>query len=142
MRLGAPESIPYLAGQERLTFSRVGITDPLSIADYEAHGGGRGLRAALQAEPGDLVEEISQSGLRGRGGAAFPAGIKWKTVLNARAEQKYIVCNADEGDSGTFSDRMILEETPSSSSKAWLLPDSPSVPPKATFICAPSIRTP
>jgi formate dehydrogenase iron-sulfur subunit len=112
LRLGPPESIPYLARQERLTFSRVGITDPLSIADYEAHGGGRGLRAALRAQPADLVEEVVKSGLRGRGGAAFPAGIKWKTVLQARAEQKYIVCNADEGDSGTFSDRMILEGDP------------------------------
>jgi formate dehydrogenase iron-sulfur subunit len=112
LRIGRPESIPYLAQQERLTFSRVGITDPLSIPDYEAHGGGRGLRVALQAPPADLVEEITKSGLRGRGGAAFPAGIKWKTVMNARAEQKYIVCNADEGDSGTFSDRMILEGDP------------------------------
>ncbi|MFM7555433.1 MAG: formate dehydrogenase, partial [Verrucomicrobiota bacterium] len=91
---------------------RVGLIDPLSIADYEAHGGGRGLRAALQAQPAGLVEEITTSGLRGRGGAAFPAGIKWKTVLNAPAGQKYVVCNADEGDSGTFSDRMILEGDP------------------------------
>ena len=112
LRLGPPESIPYLARQERLTFSRVGIIDPLSIADYEAHGGGRGLRSALRAQPTDLVEEITKSGLRGRGGAAFPAGIKWKTVLQARAEQKFVVCNADEGDSGTFSDRMILEGDP------------------------------
>ncbi len=112
LRLGPPESIPYLARQERLTFSRVGIIDPLSIADYEAHGGGRSLRAALRAQPADLVEEITKSGLRGRGGAAFPAGIKWKTVLQARADQKFVVCNADEGDSGTFSDRMILEGDP------------------------------
>ncbi|MBM3851146.1 MAG: formate dehydrogenase, partial [Verrucomicrobia bacterium] len=112
LRVGLPEDIPYLARQQRLSFRRVGLIDPLSIADYEAHGGGRGLRAALQAQPAGLVEEITTSGLRGRGGAAFPAGIKWKTVLNAPAGQKYVVCNADEGDSGTFSDRMILEGDP------------------------------
>jgi formate dehydrogenase iron-sulfur subunit len=112
LRVGPPEAIPYLARQQRLSFRRVGLIDPLSIADYEAHGGGRGLRAALQAQPADLVEEVTKSGLRGRGGAAFPAGIKWKTVLNAPAGQKYVVCNADEGDSGTFSDRMILEGDP------------------------------
>ena len=98
--LGKPEEIPYLAKQERLTFARVGITDPVSVADYEAHGGYRGLRRALAMQPADVVEAVVQSGLRGRGGAAFPTGIKWKTVLGATADQKYVVCNADEGDSG------------------------------------------
>ena len=112
LSLGKPEEIPYLAKQERLTFERVGITDPVSVADYEAHGGYRGLRRALTMQPADIVEAVVQSGLRGRGGAAFPTGIKWKTVLGAAGDQKYVVCNADEGDSGTFSDRMIMEGDP------------------------------
>ncbi|MBK6420881.1 MAG: NADH-quinone oxidoreductase subunit NuoF [Gemmatimonadetes bacterium] len=109
---GPTEQIPYLARQERLTTARVGITDPVSIADYERHGGFRGLRNALTLAPAAIVEQVTQSGLRGRGGAAFPTGIKWKTVLGTTADQKYIVCNADEGDSGTFSDRMIMEGDP------------------------------
>jgi len=110
--LGPTDEIPYLKKQERLTFARVGITDPLSLSDYEAHGGWKGLRNALGMQGADVVEALIQSGLRGRGGAAFPAGIKWRTVLGAKAEQKYVVCNADEGDSGTFSDRMIMEGDP------------------------------
>ncbi|MFT3664078.1 formate dehydrogenase beta subunit [Piscinibacter sp.] len=109
---GATERIPYLAKQERLTFARVGVTDPLSLADYEAHEGWAGLRRALALAPAAIVQEVLDSGLRGRGGAAFPAGIKWKTVAGAQAAQKYVVCNADEGDSGTFSDRMTLEGDP------------------------------
>ncbi|HYC33923.1 MAG TPA: NADH-quinone oxidoreductase subunit NuoF [Gemmatimonadales bacterium] len=112
LALGRPEDIPYLARQERLTFARVGIIDPVSVEDYEAHGGYRGLRQALQMEPAAIVEAVTQSGLRGRGGAAFPTGIKWKTVLATAADQKYVVCNADEGDSGTFSDRMVMEGDP------------------------------
>ena len=110
--LGPADQIPYLKNQDRLTFARVGITDPLSLSDYEAHGGWKGLRNALGMQGADMVEALIQSGLRGRGGAAFPAGIKWRTVLGAKAEQKYVVCNADEGDSGTFSDRMIMEGDP------------------------------
>jgi formate dehydrogenase iron-sulfur subunit len=110
--LGRPEEIPYLAKQERLTFARVGMTDPVSVESYEAHDGYRGLRRALEMAPADVVEAVTQSGLRGRGGAAFPTGIKWKTVLNTPADQKYVVCNADEGDSGTFSDRMVMEGDP------------------------------
>ncbi len=109
---GVTEQIPYLKKQERLTFARVGITDPLSLADYEAHEGWKGLRAALAADGAAVVAQVTESGLRGRGGAAFPAGIKWKTVLDTPAGQKYVVCNADEGDSGTFSDRMIMEGDP------------------------------
>jgi formate dehydrogenase iron-sulfur subunit len=112
LRLGFTEEIPYLKRQERLTFSRVGVIDPLSVADYEAHGGWRGLRNALAMNGAQIVEAVVQSGLRGRGGAAFPAGIKWRTVLNAPGDTKYVVCNADEGDSGTFSDRMIMEGDP------------------------------
>jgi len=109
---GPTEEIPYLKRQQRLTFARVGITDPRSLEDYLAHDGYRGLRAALALTPAQIVEQVTTSGLRGRGGAAFPAGIKWKTVLGAPGAQKYIVCNADEGDSGTFSDRMVMEGDP------------------------------
>ena len=111
-RLGVADAIPWLAGQTRLTFSRAGVTDPLSLADYEAHGGLAGLRAALGMAPEAIVQAITDSGLRGRGGAAFPAGIKWKTVLDTSSDRKYVVCNADEGDSGTFADRMVLECDP------------------------------
>jgi len=109
---GVTEQIPYLKKQERLTFARVGITDPRSLEDYITHGGYRGLAAALTQTPVDIVASVTESGLRGRGGAAFPAGIKWKTVLAAQSAQKYVVCNADEGDSGTFSDRMLMEGDP------------------------------
>jgi len=110
--LGATEAIPYLAEQSRLTMARVGIVDPLSLDDYRAHGGYRGLENAI-AMPGEaIVKAITDSGLRGRGGAAFPTGIKWNTVLGAKGDQKYVVCNADEGDSGTFADRMIMESDP------------------------------
>ncbi|MEO8629923.1 MAG: NADH-quinone oxidoreductase subunit NuoF [Betaproteobacteria bacterium] len=112
LNLGITEDIEYLQRQERLTFARVGITDPQSLLDYEAHGGWRGLRNTLALGGTAIVEAVLQSGLRGRGGAAFPAGIKWRTVLGAQADQKYITCNADEGDSGTFSDRMIMEGDP------------------------------
>jgi len=109
---GATAKIPYLKKQERLTFARVGITDPRSLEDYKEHGGYRGLAAALTQKPADIVASVTASGLRGRGGAAFPAGIKWKTVLGTPGAQKYIVCNADEGDSGTYSDRMLMEGDP------------------------------
>jgi len=112
LNLGLTEEIPYLKKQERLTFARMGLTDPVSVADYEAHEGFAGLRRALTLAPAEIVQQVLDSGLRGRGGAAFPAGIKWKTVLAAEAPQKYIVCNADEGDSGTFSDRMTMEGDP------------------------------
>ena len=110
--LGLTEEIPYLKQQERLTFARCGITDPLSLADYIAHGGFRGLERARAMTPEAIVEEVVNSGLRGRGGAGFPTGIKWRTVLKTNADQKYIVCNADEGDSGTYADRMIMEGDP------------------------------
>ncbi|MEN9314137.1 MAG: hypothetical protein RIS35_530, partial [Pseudomonadota bacterium] len=109
---GPTEAIPYLARQHRVTFARVGVIDPLSLEDYAAHGGWAGLRRALTMSPDTIVAEVSEAGLRGRGGAAFPTGIKWRTVLEAPAERKYVVCNADEGDSGTFSDRMLMEGDP------------------------------
>ena len=110
--LGNIEELAYFKNQNRLTFARVGLTDPVNIDDYIAHDGYRGLKNALNMQQADIVKQVTDSGLRGRGGAAFPTGIKWNTVLNAPAEQKYIVCNADEGDSGTFSDRMIMEGDP------------------------------
>jgi formate dehydrogenase iron-sulfur subunit len=110
--LGLTDEIPYLKNQERLTFARCGITDPLSLQDYETHDGFAGLRRALTMQPSEIVEEVVNSGLRGRGGAGFPTGIKWRTVLNEPEQQKYIVCNADEGDSGTFADRMLMEGDP------------------------------
>ena len=112
LRLGAVDDIAFFKKQERLTFARVGITDPLSVDDYRLHGGWRGLENAIAMTPEDIVKTVTDSGLRGRGGAAFPAGIKWKTVLGTESAQKYIVCNADEGDSGTFSDRMLMEGDP------------------------------
>jgi formate dehydrogenase iron-sulfur subunit len=112
LRLGAIERNAYFQKQERLTFARVGVTDPFSAQDYVAHGGLRGLRRVLGMTPADVVREVTESGLRGRGGAAFPAGIKWQTVRDQASIQKYIVCNADEGDSGTFSDRMLMEGDP------------------------------
>lgn len=110
--LGAVEKIAFLKQQTRLTFSRCGVIDPLSLADYEAHGGLCGLRRAVTMQPADIVSDVTQSGLRGRGGAGFPTGIKWNTVRDAPGARKYIVCNADEGDSGTFADRMIMEGDP------------------------------
>ena len=112
LHLGPVEEIPYLKNQQRLTFARCGITDPLSLEDYRAHGGYRGLERAIGMAGDAIVKEVTDSGLRGRGGAGFPTGIKWRTVLQTPGDQKYIVCNADEGDSGTYSDRMIMEGDP------------------------------
>lgn len=110
--LGLVEEIPYLKKQQRLTFARSGITDPVSLADYIAHDGYKGLENALKLTGQQIVDEVKTSGLRGRGGAAFPTGIKWQTVLDTAGAQKYIVCNADEGDSGTFADRLVMECDP------------------------------
>ncbi|MCB2117493.1 MAG: NADH-quinone oxidoreductase subunit NuoF [Rhodobacteraceae bacterium] len=110
--LGPVEDIPFFARQTRLTFARCGLIDPLDLVAYEAHGGLAGLRRALTMSAEDIVGEVKASGLRGRGGAGFPTGIKWDTVRTAEAPQKYIVCNADEGDSGTFADRMLMEGDP------------------------------
>jgi formate dehydrogenase iron-sulfur subunit len=110
--LGLTEELDYLKNQQRLTFARCGKTDPVSLEDYINNDGYRGLTNALKLAPQDIVKAVTESGLRGRGGAAFPTGIKWNTVLNTPSEQKYILCNADEGDSGTFSDRMVMEDDP------------------------------
>ncbi|MGA7546173.1 MAG: NADH-quinone oxidoreductase subunit NuoF [Methyloceanibacter sp.] len=112
LRLGPVEEIPFLKRQTRLTFALCGIIDPRSLDDYKAHGGYKGLAKALQIGSEAIVEEVVNSGLRGRGGAGFPTGIKWRTVAQTPPQQKYIVCNADEGDSGTFADRMIMEGDP------------------------------
>jgi len=111
-RVGVVEDLPWLATQDRVTFARVGVTDPLSPNDYLSHGGLAGLRRALEMSPPEVVAEVTDSGLRGRGGAGFPAGIKWKTVLECVDELKFVCCNADEGDSGTFADRMVMEGDP------------------------------
>ncbi|WP_353190903.1 NADH-ubiquinone oxidoreductase-F iron-sulfur binding region domain-containing protein [Pandoraea pnomenusa] len=110
--VGSVDAIPYLARQQRLTFSRIGVTDPLDPADYEAHGGLAGLRACLALDVPAACQTVLDSGLRGRGGAAFPAGIKWQTVSRAQSARKFVVCNADEGDSGTFADRLVMESDP------------------------------
>ena len=110
--LGRVDDMPYLARQQRLIFARCGLTDPLSIDEYRDHGGLRGLERALNLGPQATIEEILASGLRGRGGAGFPTGVKWRTTAGVAAEQKYVVCNADEGDSGTFADRMLMEGDP------------------------------
>ncbi len=110
--LGPVENIPFFARQTRLTFQRCGVIDPLDLEAYKASGGLAGLARAAKMSGAEIVEEVTNSGLRGRGGAGFPTGIKWNTVLNAESPQKYIICNADEGDSGTFADRMIMEGDP------------------------------
>jgi formate dehydrogenase iron-sulfur subunit len=112
LRFGIADEIPWLKRQTRLTFARCGITDPRSVEDYRAHGGYKGLERALTLGPDAILADVTTSGLRGRGGAGFPTGIKWKTVAQAQADRKFIVCNADEGDSGTFADRMIMEGDP------------------------------
>ncbi len=109
---GLTDSIPWLAQQNRLTFSRVGVVDPLSTQDYQTHGGLGALQRALTMTPRQICDEVSESGLRGRGGAGFPTGVKWRTVLDAPGTEKFVVCNADEGDSGTFADRMLMEGDP------------------------------
>ena len=111
LALGSVDDLPWMKAQSRLTFARVGVIDPIDLDDYRAHGGLAGLQAAIDA-PDAIVQTITDSGLRGRGGAGFPTGIKWKTVAGAPGAQKYIVCNADEGDSGTFADRMLMEGDP------------------------------
>ncbi len=112
LRLGKIEEHPWFASQQRLTFARVGRIDPLDLAAYRASGGYAGLARALELGPDATVNEVLESGLRGRGGAAFPTGIKWQTVLRQPPGQKYVTCNADEGDSGTYSDRMLMEGDP------------------------------
>ncbi len=112
LSLGLVDEIDWLASQQRVTFARVGVIDPLDLDDYRAHGGLRGLERAIAIPAEEIVADVLASGLRGRGGAGFPAGIKWRTVLEAEADQKYVCCNADEGDSGTFADRMLMEGDP------------------------------
>src|SRR6185295_20377665 len=112
LQLGLADEIPWLKRQTRLTFARCGVIDPRSVRDYRAHDGYKGLERALTLTTDEILADVTASGLRGRGGAGFPTGIKWKTVALASADRKYIVCNADEGDSGTFADRMIMEGDP------------------------------
>ena len=109
---GLTDEIAWLSEQQRLTFARVGVIDPLSAASYQELGGIAGLRKALELSPEEVVTQVTESGLRGRGGAGFPAGIKWNTVRNAEGRLKFICANADEGDSGTYADRMLMEGDP------------------------------
>ena len=110
--LGPIEQLPFFARQQRFTFARCGVNDPLDLDSYARHGGWRGLEAARALAPQAVVDVVKASGLRGRGGAGFPTGIKWQTVLDVSADEKFIICNADEGDSGTFADRMLMEGDP------------------------------
>lgn len=112
LKLGPTLDLPWIKRQQRFTFERVGVVDPRSPQDYEANGGMAGLKRALAISQDDIVQQVTDSGLRGRGGAAFPTGVKWRTVLETRSPKKFIVCNADEGDSGTFADRMLMEGDP------------------------------
>lgn len=112
LRLGITDELPWLAAQSRLTFARVGVIDPLDPDEFERHGGLAGLRACLTREADQVIDDVLASGLRGRGGAGFPAGIKWRTVAGAPGDHKYVCVNADEGDSGTFADRMLMEGDP------------------------------
>ena len=112
LRLGRPEDLPFFAAQQRLVFARCGITDPLSLAEYESHGGLKGLRQAFEIGPQAVIAAVMDSGLRGRGGSGFSTGVKWRTADEASGSRKFIVCNADEGDSGTFADRMLMEGDP------------------------------
>lgn len=110
--IGKIEDHPFIAKQQRFTFARAGKTRSTDLGDYASTGGWQGLEKAREIETATIVETVTESGLRGRGGAGFPTGIKWKTVADAPGEQKYIVCNGDEGDSGTFADRMLMEGDP------------------------------
>ena len=112
LRLGLTDDLPWMRAQQRVTFARVGVIDPLSLTDYEAHGGFVGLRQALTMTPVEVTFEVTSSGLRGRGGAGFPTGVKWSTVADQPAGPKFVCANADEGDSGTFADRMLMEGDP------------------------------
>ncbi len=112
LKIGDPMSLPWFQKQQALIFSRCGTQESLSISSYEQANGFQGLKKALALSSEEIIDTVTQSGLRGRGGAAFPTGIKWKTVFEAKSDTKYIVCNADEGDSGTFSDRLLMEGDP------------------------------
>ena len=112
LRVGIVDDLPWLASQQRVTFARMGLSDPLDLEAYRATGGLHGLARALDLGAEETAAEVLASGLRGRGGAGFPAGIKWRTVLEASDAMKYVVVNADEGDSGTFADRMLMEGDP------------------------------
>ena len=112
LALGPIDGIPFFKKQTRLTFARCGAVDPGSLDAYVAAGGLKGLERAIALGPAGILDAVTRSGLRGRGGAGFPAGIKWQGAAAAKAAQKYIICNADEGDSGTFADRMLMEGDP------------------------------
>ncbi len=103
-----------LANQQRIVLRNCGIIDPECIEDYEARDGYKALQKALQMEKTAIIEEIKKSGLRGRGGAGFPTGLKWQFCASENSDKKYVICNADEGDPGAFMDRSTLEGDPHS----------------------------
>ncbi len=142
LAIGPTLEHPFLKRQTRFTFARCGITDPVSLDDYVAHGGYDGLKRAIAMTPAEIVAEVTASGLRGRGGAGFPTGIKWKTVHDAVGAQKYIVCNADEGDSGTFADRMVMEGDPFMLIEGMTIAGLAVGRPAATSTAARNIRSP
>jgi formate dehydrogenase iron-sulfur subunit len=104
--------IPFLHHQQRITFANFGETEPLSLDLYRACDGWVGWQAAQQGAPETIIQELKASQLRGRGGAAFPVWIKWDVARRTEADRKYVVANADEGDAGTYCDRMIMEGDP------------------------------
>ncbi len=106
------DAIPYLAKQTRATFANFGITEPLALDEYQSRGGFKGLEAALAMAPEAIIQELKISRLRGRGGAAFPVWNKWQVAHQTDANEKYVVVNADEGDAGTYCDRMVMEGDP------------------------------
>jgi formate dehydrogenase iron-sulfur subunit len=140
LRRGVAEEIPWLRRQTRLTFAHCGVIDPRSVDDYRAHGGYKGLERALSLGADGILADVTTSGLRGRGGAGFPTGIKWKTVAQTSADRKYIVCNADEGDSGTFADRMIMEGDPFVVIEGMTIAGIAVAPPRVTSTSARNIR--
>ena len=140
--LGDVEQIPYLASQQRLTYARAGLGDPICLDNYRKLNGFTGLKNALTMTSQQIVDQVKDSGLRGRGGAAFPAGIKWQTVLDCDSAQKYIVCNADEGDSGTFADRLVMESDPYQLIEGMCIAGLAVVPLRVISICAQNIRWP
>jgi bidirectional [NiFe] hydrogenase diaphorase subunit len=112
-RLLCSTDVPFFGRQQKIVLENSGVIDPDRIEDYIASGGYQALmRALTDLSPQRVIEEVMKSGLRGRGGAGYPTGLKWSTVSKAVGTQKYVICNADEGDPGAFMDRSVLESDP------------------------------
>ena len=128
--------LPMLKPQVRISLRNCGIIDPEKINHYIARGGYAGLAKALSMKPEEVIEEIKTSGLRGRGGAGFPTGMKWEFCRNAPGTTKYLICNADEGDPGAFMDRSLLESDPHAVLEGILIGAMLWGQPMAIFIAA------